>query len=51
MISLESGGREPGARLLPSLTPAALHRARARVTFAPQPFGIKVPLVLLKIDS
>jgi hypothetical protein len=30
---------------------AAVHRARARVTFAPQPFGINVPMVLLKIDS
>jgi hypothetical protein len=30
---------------------AAVHRATARVTFAPQPFGINVPMVLLKIDS
>jgi hypothetical protein len=30
---------------------AAVHRATARVTFAPQPFGINVPMVMLKIDS
>jgi hypothetical protein len=29
----------------------AMHRGLARATFAPQPFGINVPMVLLKIDS
>ena len=29
----------------------ALHRGNARITFAPQPFGFNVPMVLLRIDS
>jgi hypothetical protein len=29
----------------------AMYRGLARATFAPQPFGINVPMVLLKIDS
>ena len=29
----------------------AMHRGTARATFAPQPLGINVPMVMLKIDS